>query len=253
MKALQRIKNYTQNSILCKIEIDKQSKLENKLFVEALTKDGDIVSTTIEKISTSDVKKIVELFDSKLKKFAWLNTTPVYLGHEFETQMFINPELMEKERVGFELYGMLSDKSANTDLVAYYSFSDSELDFRQPLIHDNIFGFFSLTNFETPYNGLKATLNEYGITYKEIDNVENYQIIMTLPEFERQYNKKEEIESPKRKRKTTEKVSPEIAQLKKTLNSIKEVKITNEEKIIVNIPSTEISQKRGRGRPPKNK
>lgn len=210
MKSLQRIKNYTNASIIAKIEIEIPSKSECKLFVESLTKDGDLVSTTIEKISYNEIKKIIEVFESKSKKFAWKKHTPIGFEYEVETLMFINPELMEKERVGFELYGPVSDKVANANLVAYYSFSNSEPDYRQPLVHDNIFGFFSLFNFETPHEGLKNTLNTYGVTYTDIEDLENYVIVMSTKEYERQQKNEEADETPKRKRKTkSETVKPE--------------------------------------------
>ena len=255
MKIFQRIKNYANNSIICKVEVDKPNKSECKLFVESLNKDGDILSTTVEKISYSEITKLIDVFSSKMKKFAFLNTTPTYIGHEVETQMFINPELTEKERVGFELYGPFSDKNANTNLVAYYSFSDTGIDFRQQLIHDNIFGFFSLNGFETPFDGLKNTFLTYGITYVDIEELENYSIIMTSQEYERQYKK--EVEEPRKRtrKKTIQTLPPEVIQLKEQLENKEEKVLITDENLTTNVADNKENTKalpiKKRGRKPK--
>lgn len=249
MKIIQRIKNYTSISIISKIEITKHNKSECEFFIESLTKDGDLVSTHAEKLPYGEITKIISSFEAKMKKCAFLTETPIYEGCEVETLLFINPELMEKERVGFEFYGPLSDKSANVNLCAYYSFEDSGLDYRQPLTHDEIFGFFRLSNFESLSGGFKATLNECGLTYIDIEGTVNNIMFLTNQEYERQF-KKEVVPEPKKRTRKTSDTPPEIKELQKAL--IAEVKkepeivIEKTDNILKRDTSTKVEKKRGR-------
>lgn len=251
MKIIQRIKNYVNFSIISKIEIKKTNKSECDFFIESLTKDGDIVSTRADKISLPEIRKTLTSFETKMKKCAFLNETPIYEGCEVETILFINPELMEKERVGFEFYGPISDKSANINICAYYSFGETGQDFRQPLTHDEIFGFFRLSNFESSAGGFKATLNEYGVTYTDIEGTVNNVMVLTTQEYERQF-KREVVPEPKKRTRKVSALPSEVKELQKILFSKIEEKVElKEEEKVEEINKDEAPVKKGRGRPAK--
>lgn len=245
MKFFNRVKTFASTFIVAKIQIKKNSKTDNTFLCEGLTKDGSFIREYQEGFSYGEIKKVLDFFESKMKKCAWLTFTGYNETVETDMMLLINPELMEKERVGFELYGPISDRSANTDLKAYYSFNDEKPDFRQELSNDTIFGFFRLSNFESS-GGFKATLNELGVTYVRIENTVTNYMFLSMNEFKRQF-KKDEVIEPKKKFKKEDEYSKELKEIFDAIKKFEESKPTEAEK------SEEVIEtpKRGRGRPAK--
>ena len=251
MKFINRVKNLSSSLILAKIQVKHISKTENNFLLECLTKDGSFIREYKEEMNLSETKKLIEIFSGKMKKCAWLTHTNIGENGEYETILLMNPELMEKERVGFEMYGPISDRYSNADIIAYYSFTDTDSDRRQVINNADIYGFFRLSNFESD-GGFKATLNEIGITYTLIDKTVNNYIFMSLAEFKRQFGKDETLEPKKTfKNKSTlpKEIKAVIDAVKKTENSKEEIS----EIVNTSVKSDEAEPVKRRGRPAKQK
>lgn len=265
MKVINRIKKQSDISIVTKIEIANVHKNECRLFIETLTKDGEFLVNKIENLTLSEIRRITEPFSNKMKKVANSTFIPSYDTCDYEVSLFINPELMEKERVGFELYGLISKNNANANIVAYYSFAETGSDYRQPILHDEIFGFFACKNFvSSNEEGFFAALDEIGMTCELLDETANNYIFCTTAEYKKQFPEEEE-ETPRRGRKKKE---PEISDVIdsetiKEINNIKEIIKASENsdetkkrgrpsKVTQDVIK-EPEVKRGRGRPPKKK